>query len=278
MEIINQYSIHYDYPPKKIRPASRGLVIRDGRILLTYEKNTDVYMSPGGGLEGGESFLECCVREIKEESGYDVVPTEPFVTINEYCFDTCYEAHYFLCEIKGKGEQKLTDTEIEHGAVPVWLEIKKALEIFSSYESKSEDIRSLYRREFTVINKYLEMKFRERKSLVKSYLGKTVKIVMDRPLGYIHKKENYALTYPINYGYIPGVYGGDGEELDVYLLGINEPIKEYEAVIIAIVHRHNDNEDKLVAAPKGMHFSKEEIEREVSFQEQYYDTEIEVME
>ncbi len=52
----------------------------------------------------------------------------------------------------------------------------------------------------------------QRKALVKSYLGNTVTIKIDRPMGYVHKKENYSLTYPINYGYIPGVIGGDGEE------------------------------------------------------------------
>jgi len=278
MEIINQYSIHYDNPPKKIRPASRGLVIKDGKILLTYEKNTDVYMSPGGGKEEWENFEECCIRELKEESGYDIIPTEPFLIINEYCFDTCYEAHYFLCKITGKGEQHLTNTEIEHGVVSVWFDIKDALEIFSTYETKTEDHRSLYLREYTVLNKYLEKKFRERKELAESYLGKTVKILMDRPLGYVHKKDNYSLAYPINYGYIPGVQGGDGEDLDVYLLGVNVPVDEYEARIIGIVHRHNDNEDKLIAAPYGVSFSKEEIEKALSFQEQYFDTEIEVME
>ncbi len=120
------------------------------------------------------------------------------------------------------------------------------------------------------------MTFEERKEQVKSYLGKTVTIKIDRPIGYIHQKENYSLTYPINYGYIPGVLGGDGEELDVYLLGVNEPVKEYECEVIAIAHRHNDVEDKLVGAPIGIRFSKEEIENAIHFQEQYYDTEIEV--
>lgn len=121
------------------------------------------------------------------------------------------------------------------------------------------------------------MTFEERKEQVKSYLGKTVTIKIDRPVGYIHKKENYSLTYPINYGYIPGVIGGDGEELDVYLLGVNEPVSEYECDIIAIAHRHNDIEDKLVGAPVGVRFSKEDIENAIYFQEQYYDTEIEVL-
>ena len=118
--------------------------------------------------------------------------------------------------------------------------------------------------------------FKERKAQVKSYLGKRVVIGIDRPIGYVHQKENYSLTYPINYGYIPGVLGGDGEDLDVYLLAVNEPVSEYECEIIAIAHRHNDVEDKLVGAPIGMLFSKEEIEEAINFQEQYYDTEIEV--
>ena len=121
------------------------------------------------------------------------------------------------------------------------------------------------------------MTFEERKALVKSYLGKTADIKIDRPIGYIHKKENYSLIYPINYGYIPGVLGGDGEELDVYLLGVNEPVTEYKAQIIGIAHREDDVEDKLVAAPFDFNFTKEEIERAIHFQEQYYKTTVEVL-
>ena len=99
----------------------------------------------------------------------------------------------------------------------------------------------------------------ERKALARFYRGKTVHIGIDRPIGYVHQKETYALTYPINYGYIPGVLGGDGEEMDVYLLGVDIPVEEFDAHIIAIVHREDDVEDKLVAAPEGAIFTKEEI-------------------
>ncbi len=276
MEIINQYSIHFDDPPKKTRPASRGLVIKDGKVLLTYEQNKDVYMSPGGGREGEESFEDCCIRELKEESGYDVIPFEPFLTINEYCFDTCYEAHYFLCEITGEGEQSLTPTEIDHGVCPRWLPIEEAIEIFSHYDEKTEDHRSLYMREFTVLNKYLE--YEKRKALVKSFLGKTVKIKTDRPLGFVKNGEGYSMTYPVNYGYIPDVFSSDGEELDVYLLGVKEPVEEYTARVIAVAHRRDDNEDKLIAAPEGISFTKKEIEAQIHFQEQYFDTVLELLE
>ena len=121
------------------------------------------------------------------------------------------------------------------------------------------------------------MTFEERKAQVKSYLGKTVKIEIDRPIGYVHKKEKYTLTYPINYGYIPGVIGGDGEELDVYLLGVNEPVTEYNVKIIGIAHRENDVEDKLIATPVGMTFSVDEIEEQIHFQEKYYITHVETI-
>ena len=115
-----------------------------------------------------------------------------------------------------------------------------------------------------------------RKALVKSYLGKTVDIRIDRPIGSIHPKHP-DIIYPINYGYIPNVLGGDGEELDVYLLGIDTPVNEYSARIIGIVNRHNDVEDKLVAAPEGINFNKEEIAKAIRFQEQWYDTTVEVL-
>ncbi len=119
------------------------------------------------------------------------------------------------------------------------------------------------------------MTFEERKQLVQSYLGKTVNIQIDRPIGYVHQKENYSLTYPINYGYIPGVLGGDGEELDVYLLGVNQPVTEYRAKIIGIAHRENDVEDKLIAVPLDMVFYQNQMAEAIHFQEQYYQTTIE---
>ena len=115
-----------------------------------------------------------------------------------------------------------------------------------------------------------------RKALVNSYFGKTVTIKIDRPIGYVHQKKSYTLTYPINYGYIPGVIGGDGEELDVYLFGVDAPVSEFNGKIIGIVHRHNDVGDKLVMVPEGTSFTAEEIADAVRFQEQYYDSEIEV--
>ncbi|MBE6600418.1 MAG: inorganic pyrophosphatase [Ruminococcaceae bacterium] len=111
---------------------------------------------------------------------------------------------------------------------------------------------------------------RSRRTLRKKYLGKEVNIKIDRPIGYVHKKGEKTLVYPINYGYIEGVLGGDGEELDVYLVGVDTPVKTADCRIVAIVRRKNDVEDKLIGVPNGMSFTKEELEAAVHFQEKYY--------
>lgn len=106
----------------------------------------------------------------------------------------------------------------------------------------------------------------------KDYLGKIVKIKIDRPFGSKHPKHEF--IYPINYGYVPNTISGDGEELDVYLLGVFEPVEEYEGECIAIIHRTNDNDDKLIVVPSGKRYSDDAINALTEFQEQYFNHEI----
>ena len=104
-------------------------------------------------------------------------------------------------------------------------------------------------------------------------LGMVVKVIVDRPLGTYHPKHK-DIYYPVNYGYIEGTMAGDGEEQDAYILGVNEPIKEFTGKIIAIIHRFDDVEEKLVVVPEGATFSKDEIMQQVNFQEQFFKIEI----
>ncbi len=159
MEIktIHQYGRVYSENPSRVRLASRAFLVKDGKILLSHELNTGVYLIPGGGSEGDETAEECCIREIREETGYDVIPIEQILEIYEHFRDILYISRYFICEITGKGEQKLTESEIEHGVVPEWVEIEKALEIFGSFQNYAnidEEIEGQYHREFTAINYY----------------------------------------------------------------------------------------------------------------------------
>lgn len=100
------------------------------------------------------------------------------------------------------------------------------------------------------------------------YLNEILEIKIDRPLGSKHPKHRF--IYPINYGYVPNTISGDGEELDAYVLGIHEPIETFTGKCIAIIHRTNDNDDKLVIAPEGKNFTNEEIGVLTEFQEQYF--------
>lgn len=101
------------------------------------------------------------------------------------------------------------------------------------------------------------------------YLNKIIKAKIDRPLGSRHPKYNY--IYSINYGYIPNTVSGDGEELDCYVLGVFEPVKEFEGKCIAILQRVNDSDDKLIIVPKDKEYSVEAIEALVEFQERFFE-------
>ena len=104
-------------------------------------------------------------------------------------------------------------------------------------------------------------------------INKVVKVIIDRPLGSYHPSHK-DIYYSVNYGFIEGMMALDNEEQDAYVLGVDIPLKEFSGKVIAIIHRINDIEDKLVVAPIGKTFTKEEILRQVEFQEKYFDIEI----
>ena len=108
------------------------------------------------------------------------------------------------------------------------------------------------------------------KTYATKFLGKTVKIKINRPLGSKHPKHGF--VYEVNYGFVPDTKAPDGEEIDAYLLGINEPVKKFTGKCIAIIHRLDDNDDKLVIVPENYHeISDEEILEAVNFQEKWFD-------
>lgn len=105
---------------------------------------------------------------------------------------------------------------------------------------------------------------------------KRVTVKIDRPMGSFHP-EHKDLFYPINYGYIEGLFAGDGEEQDAYVLGIDEPVTEFSGKVIAVVYRTDDAEDKWIVVPDGVTFTVDEIEEAVYFQEKYFSHTIELI-
>lgn len=106
--------------------------------------------------------------------------------------------------------------------------------------------------------------------IANDYLGKNVSIVIDRKLGTKHPKHGF--IYMVNYGYVPNTISGDGEELDDYLLGVFEPVDEFIGKVIAVIHRTNDDDDKLVVVPDDRKYSDDAIRALTEFQEQYFES------
>ena len=102
----------------------------------------------------------------------------------------------------------------------------------------------------------------------KKYLNTIVDVKMDRSLGSKHPKHGF--IYPVNYGYIPNTVSGDGEELDAYVLGVHKPVESFTGKVIAIIHRTNDDDDKLVVAPVDKNYTDDQIVALTEFQEQYF--------
>lgn len=107
---------------------------------------------------------------------------------------------------------------------------------------------------------------------IKEFLNKEVNVCIDRKIGSRHPKWNF--IYPLNYGYVPNTLNTDGEEIDCYVLGVFEPIDKFHGKCIAIIHRLNDDDDKLIIVPNEKKYSNDAIIALTEFQEQYFNIEI----
>lgn len=72
--MVENFSIQPGYATPKI--DVRGAVVRDGKILLVQEKMDQRWCMPGGWGDVGEAPSEMVVREVVEESGFEVKPVK----------------------------------------------------------------------------------------------------------------------------------------------------------------------------------------------------------
>lgn len=112
----------------------------------------------------------------------------------------------------------------------------------------------------------------------RSIIGQVVKGKIDRPMGSFHPRHK-DLYYPVNYGYVSGLLGGDGAEQDIYLLGVKSAEQEFTGKVIAVYHRYDDNETKWIVVPcddEGIVLedveipTDNEIYAQIAFQEQFF--------
>ena len=158
MKTINIVGDNYFGKWNKTRTACRSVVIKDGKMLLSYETGTDQWMLPGGGLEADEDEKECVIRETAEETGFVIKPSECLLEIDEYYEDWKWVNRYFFGDITGATEQNLTEREIEVGMEPRWKSVEEIIEIFSKhadYAATDEMRRGMYLREYTALKELL---------------------------------------------------------------------------------------------------------------------------
>lgn len=143
---------------KRLRHACRGIVVHGGKVLLGYEEKNDKYIIPGGGLEAGETYEQCCERELLEETGMQVQAKEEYLEIEELFLDWRHINHYFVCElVKDTGSLNLTEGEKQAGCSFKWLTMEEALDIFSRYEDYHQTniaVYGLYKREYFALKEY----------------------------------------------------------------------------------------------------------------------------
>lgn len=163
MKIFTIRTAPYENEIKYMREACRAIIMRGDEILVSREERTDLWLLPGGGLEDNESAEECCAREVLEETGYTVRVGEFIATAVEFFDEEMDINKYFVCEITGNGDKKLTPQEVEIDQHPVRINVYELLDIFEKRKKDGSGHPRLDLREATAIREYL--KEREKNAL-----------------------------------------------------------------------------------------------------------------
>lgn len=248
-----------------------AIIIKDGRFLMVRNDSCGYLYSVGGRLKFPETAEEAVIRETEEETGVRLeIDHLGFIQENYFRGDmpasygkTVYEvAYYFYMKVPDDFEPvSHSYSSDNHPEYLVWADADTPLKMYPEFfryalDPAEKGVRHIVNDE-------------------RVRIGNVYSAVIDRPYGSAHPQYP-DLIYPLNYGYIKGLYGGDGEEQDVYVLGIKEPLEEFTGKLIAVIHRRDDVEDKWVLAEEHADFSEEEIRQAVWFQEQYFDIEIQM--
>lgn len=216
----------------------------------------------GGSVLKGESSLEGAVREVKEEVGLDVNPSQGRLLFSKI------RNHNLKDECKPFND--IMDVWIFEYDGELHLEAATTDEVASCRWMTVSEIKKLYEdKKLVQTLDYFFCAVEAKQPDYSHIIGKIVTGTVDRPLGSAHPK-NPKMIYPVNYGYVDGVLADDGEWQDVYLFGTEEPLKHFEGKVIAVWHRFDDVEDKWIVSLDGKEVAEEKILGDISFQEQFF--------
>jgi 8-oxo-dGTP diphosphatase len=216
----------------------------------------------GGSVLKGESSMEGALREIKEEVGLDLDPKAGRLLFTKIRGSDVRYGH--------KAFNDIMDVWLFEYDGALHLEAATTDEVADCRWMTGSEIRELYEEKKLVPT--LDYFFCAVEAGERDYgdiIGKTVRGTVDRPLGSVHSRHP-EMIYPVNYGYVDGVCGGDGTEQDVYLFGTEEPLETFEGRVVAVWRRFDDTEDKWIVSLNGEDLTTEKILGDISFQEQFF--------
>lgn len=235
-------------------------------ILITkrapFKKFGGMWECNGGSVLRGETSLEGILREVKEELGIEFSKKEAIFLkeVKREMIPANFKDLWLFKRDIADNEITLPDGEATEFK---WVNIDEFIKMF-------DDTEIVPTVDFGRGEYELAVKTKQRESY--EFIGKNVSVKIDRPLNSKHPKHGF--IYEANYGYVPNTVSGDGEEIDAYVLGVNEPVQEYTGRCIAVIHRTNDDDDKLIIVPEKMNLTDEEIRSFTNFQEQFFESEI----
>lgn len=227
-----------------------------------FKKFGGMWECNGGSALKGETSLEGILREVKEELGISFSKTEAIFlkeVKREMVPANFKDLWLFKRDIK---DEEITFPDGEATDFK-WVSIDEFMEMFNN----KEIVPTV---DFGRDEYELALRTEQRESY--GFIGKNVSVRIDRPLNSKHPKHGF--VYEANYGYVPNTVSGDGEELDAYVLGVNETVQEFTGKCIAVIHRTNDDDDKLIIVPEDKNPTDEEIRQFTNFQEQFFESEI----
>lgn len=213
----------------------------------------------GGSVIKGEDSITGAIREVKEEVGIELSPDQGKLLFTKIrgemkkrTFDDIVDVWLFRYD----GELMLEEATTDEVADCKWMTKK--------------EIRELYDRgEFVETLDYVFCALDTDEPDYSDVIGKMVSGKIDRPIGSCHPRHP-EMIYPVNYGYVDGMFAGDGAEQDVYVFGTRQPLTEFTGKVIAVFHRFNDVEDKWIVSLDGTDMPDEKILGDIAFQEQFF--------
>ena len=257
----------YQFKEGEYHIVVTGIIINSKKEILIskrakHKKFGLMWECSGGSILAGETSLEGIIRELREELGIEFSKKEAIFLKGIRRDKILPDFKDLWLFRKDIDEREITfpDGEaIDAKCVTIdeFIKMYKNKEIVPTVDFGIDEY-----------NKALTLKQRESYK----YIGNTVKVKIDRPLNSKHPKHEF--VYSVNYGFVPNTISGDGEELDCYVLGINKKLESFEGKCIAVIHRTNDNDDKLIIVEEGENYTDEEIREFTNFQEQYFESEI----